>query len=164
MILVSSCSKTPPIIVPEFNTATEQYIFAKSLKDRLVMERPKGREKKTYEKALILAYKRVIDQFPEDTRVTPLAWVDLAETHYRLEEYEKAADLYEKAIQKYPQQDDILCKALFGAGLSHDKLKNFRLALSYYKQCYQRFENDPRSHIAIIGQHARINYSRIRVK
>jgi len=158
-----SCTKTP-ILVPEFTTSTEQYIFAKSLKDKILLEQPTGKGKKTNNEALIMAYENVINRFPDDKRVTPLAWVDLADNYFRLGEYEKALTHYDTAKQKYPDQDDILCKALFGAARSHDKLKNFEQAIANYKECYVRYENDSRPYLAIIGQQARINYSRIRIK
>ena len=159
----SSCSKAP-IIVPEFNTPTEQYIFAKNLKDAIVFEGLTKKEMKDHNKALVLAYRSVIDHFPDDLRVTPLAWVDLADTYFRLGDYHKAVELYETSINKYPDQEDIYCKALFGGARSHDRIKNYETALSLYKECFERFENDKRPHLSVLGQQARINYSKIRIR
>ena len=160
---LSSCTNKP-IIIPEFTTATEQYIFAKSLRDKVLLEQPKGEDKNTRNQALIMAYENVINRFPDDKRVTPLAWTDLGDTYLRLGQYKDALSHYDTARQKYPDQDDIVCKALFGAARSHDKLKNFDQAIANYKECYTRYENDSRPYLAIIGQQARVNYSRIRIK
>lgn len=163
VLILTGCSRTP-IIVPEFNTATEQYIFAKNLKDQTVLVNPKGKERKIRDDSIILAYQSVIDRFPEDQKVTPLAWVELGDTYFRLSNIDEAIVYYETCLEKYPHQDDIYCKALFGAARTHDRLKNFEKAIDYYKKCYQRFENDKRPFLAVIGQQARINFSRIRVK
>jgi tetratricopeptide (TPR) repeat protein len=163
LCLLFSCTKSP-ILIPEFATATEQYIFAKSLKDKVLMEQPMGTDKKTHNQAMIMAYENVINRYPDDKRVTPLAWIDLGDAYFRLGEYEKALTHYDTAKQKYPEQDDILCKSLFGAARSHDKLKNFEQAIANYKECFVRYENDSRPYLAIIGQQSRVNYSRIRIK
>jgi tetratricopeptide (TPR) repeat protein len=163
ILALSGCAKTP-IMVPEFNTAAEQYVFAKSLKDQTVLVNPKGRERKIRNDSILLAYKSVIDRFPEDQKVTPLAWVELGDTYFRLNDLDKAIIYYETSLQKYSHQEDIVCKSLFGAARTHDRLKNYEQAIDYYKKCYQRFENDKRPFLAVIGQQARINYSRIRVK
>lgn len=151
-------------MVPEFNTGTEQYVFAKNLKDQSVLINPKGKQHKIREESIILAYQSVIDRFPEDQRVTPLAWVELGDTYFRLNDIDEAIVYYETALQKYSHQDDIVCKTLYGAARAHDRLKNYEQAIDYYKKCFQRYENDKRPFLATIGQQARINYSRIRVK
>ena len=110
------------------------------------------------------SYKAVIERFPDDLRVTPLAWVELADIHYRTKDYKKALELYEVIIHKYPEQEDVVCRALFGLAISNDKLKNYKQALSYYKQCSDRFENHTNPYLAIIGQQARINFNRIRIE
>ena len=160
---VGACARNS-IVVPEFKTATEQYIFAKNLRDSTLLGEIKGKKLSKRNKAIVLAYKTVIERFPDDLRVTPLAWVDLADIHYRMKHYRKAARLYKEVLQKYPDQDDVVCKALYGAGRAYDHLKEYEKALSYYKQCYERFENDSRSILAIMGKQARLRYSRIRIK
>lgn len=164
MILILFGCMRNPILVPEFNTATEQYIFAKNLKDQTMLVNPKGKERKIREDSIILAYQSVIDRFPEDQRVTPLAWIELGDIYFRQNEIDEAIVYYETAFQKYPHQDDIVCKALFGSARAYDRIKDYEKAIDYYKKCFQRFENDKRTFLATIGQQARINYSRIRVK
>ncbi len=163
MVGLASCRKEP-IIIPEFKTATEQYIFAKNFRDTTFFEYRKGEKPKKRNEAILLAYKSVIARFPDDVRVTPLAWVDLADIHYRMKRYRKAAELYEEALRKYPDQEDIVCKALYGAGCAHDHLKDYEKALSFYKQCFERFGNDERPYLAILGRQAKLKYSRIRIR
>jgi tetratricopeptide (TPR) repeat protein len=162
-LILSGCTKTP-ILVPEFNTATEQYIFAKNLKDQTMLVNPKGKQRKIRDESIILAYQSVIDRFPEDQRVTPLAWVELGDTYFHQNDLDEAIVYYETCLEKYPHQDDVYCKALFGAARTYDRLKDYEKAIDYYKICYQRFENDKRPFLAVIGQQARINYSHIRVR
>ena len=158
-----SCHREP-IIIPDFNTATEQYIFAKNLKDTSYLEQRKNEKKETRQEAVIMAYQRVIARFPDDLRVTPIAWVDLGDLYLWVKDYQEALQVYETAMQKYPDQDDVICKSLFGAARAADGMKQYELALSYYKQCYERFENDKRPHLALIGKQARLYYSRIRIR
>jgi tetratricopeptide (TPR) repeat protein len=164
LCVLSSCTKTPPIIIPEFPTPMEQYYFAKGLNDNMLLEQPVGKDKKTRNEALILAHENVITRFPDDKRVTPLAWLDLGDAYFRQGKYEKSLFYYDTAKEKYPDQDEILCKSLFGSARCHDKLKHFDQAIANYKECYVRYENDKRSPLALIGQQARLNYSRIRIK
>jgi len=166
-ILCSACLTAchrQPIIIPDFNTSTEQYIFAKNLKDQSLMESPKQRKKEEHLEALILAYNKVIERFPEDLRVTPLAWTEVADIYFRKEDYKESLRLYETVLRKYPDQDDVVCKSLFGSARCYDHLKDYEKALSYYKQCYERFENDKRPPLAFLGKQARQFYSRVRIR
>ncbi|MBN1902323.1 tetratricopeptide repeat protein [Candidatus Sumerlaeota bacterium] len=162
-MILYGCTK-PPIIVPEFNTATEQYVFAKNLEDQTILVNPKGKERKIREESILMAYQSVIDRFPEDQKVTPLAWVELGDAFFARNDMDRSIFYYETALQKYPHQDDIVCKSLFGSARAYDRLKEYDKAIDYYKRCFQRFENDKRPFLATVGQQARINYSRIRVK
>jgi len=153
-----------PIIIPDFNTPTEQYIFAKNLKDQSLLESPQKEKKVERTEVLILAYNKVTERFPEDLRVTPLAWSEVADIYFRKGDYKESLRLYEIVLKKYPDQDDVVCKSLFGAARCQDHLKNYEKALSYYKQCFERFENDKRPPLAFLGKQARQFYSRVRVR
>lgn len=163
LIFLSSCARNP-IIIPEYENATEQFIFAKGLKDNTIILQQSDLDEETRKRALKDAFRSVIERFPDDRRVTPLAWVELAELHYRQEEFKEALEIYNTVLENYPDQDDVVCQSLYGLGRCHDQLGNYKKALSFYKECYKRFENDPRPHLNIIAKQAKYNYSRIRVK
>jgi len=158
-----SCSKNP-IIIPEFETSTEQYMYARSIQERMLIDMPRGSEKRRYNRVLVKAYQNVTDRFPEDLKVTPLALVNIADVKFREGSYNEAGEIYETALKRYPDQDDIQCKALLGAARSYDRLEEYQKALDYYRQCYERFENDKRPPLSIMGREARYYYSMIRFK
>lgn len=153
-----------PIIIPDYPSATEQYLFAKKQKETAFLSPSRETKRADQIKSAILAFERVTERYPDDLRVTPMAWMDLGDMHLHNKDYREAIRHYEIVLQKYPDQDEVVCKSLFGLGRSHDGLKNFEKALDYYKQCFERFENDKRTPLAMIGRQAKQSYGRIRVK
>ena len=111
-----------------------------------------------------MAFERVIERYPDDLRVTPLAWMDLGDMYLHNKDYKEAVKNYETVLQKYPDQDDAVCKSLYGMGRAYDGLKDYEKALDYYKQCFERFENDKNQLLAMLGRQARQSYGRIRIK
>ncbi|HPB31777.1 MAG TPA: tetratricopeptide repeat protein [Candidatus Sumerlaeota bacterium] len=160
--LTAGCHSKAAILIPDFETAAEQYMFAKNMRERSFFHAEKKDERR--DKAIVMAYDKILERFPDDMKITPLAYVELGDIHYRRKDYKKAIAIYEKSILKYSTQDEIVCKALFGAASAYDHQKDFEKAMNYYKMCYERFESDQRAFLAVIGAQARINYSKIRIR
>ncbi len=153
-----------PIIIPDYPSATEQYLFAKKQKETAFLAPSRDTKRKEQITAAIMAFERVIERYPDDLRVTPLAWMDLGDMYLHNKDYKEAVKNYETVLQKYPDQDDAVCKSLYGMGRAYDGLKDYEKALDYYKQCFERFENDKNQLLAMLGRQARQSYGRIRIK
>ena len=88
----------------------------------------------------------------------------MGEVYYTFRQYKDAAKVYQTALKKYPDQDDIQCFALYGLALSHDRLRNYEKAQSYYKECIDRFHDDEREEIKKIVRECEILYSQVRTE
>lgn len=162
LVFLVGCGGAKPVI-PEYDDALDQYLFAKRLREQMFIQKIEEKNKEARDDAVIMAFENVMQRFPADEKVTPLAMIDLADIYMSQKKYRKAIDLYEKALMKYPDQDDIVCKSFYGAARGYDEIENYERALSYYKQCYEKFENHPMPHIAALASKAKFYYNRIRM-
>jgi tetratricopeptide (TPR) repeat protein len=151
------------IIVPAYDTALEQYAFAKKVRDRGYLITDDERRHKQFKHAII-AYDKVLTLFPDDQQFTPLAIISKAECHYAIGNYKKSAELYEKALELFPDQSDIQASALYGAADAYDQLGDHENAQFFYKECIERFKDDERPLIKAIVEGCELQYGIIKEK
>ncbi len=160
-ILLFSCVKQ--IFIPEFNTPKEQYEFAKSEKDGSLIIVDKKKRIEKYDN-IILAFKKVIEKFPDDKDYTPLAYISIGDCYRLIDQFQKAADNYEKAFELYGDMEEIKPFALYGAAVSYDHLKDFEKAQHYFKIILDNYENTEKRELRDLVKKARDTYSKIKVK
>jgi tetratricopeptide (TPR) repeat protein len=151
------------IIVPTYDSALEQYAFAKKERDRGYLIADEERRHKQFKHAII-AYDKVLSLFPDDQQFAPLAVIAKAECFYTIGNYRKSAELYEQALELYPDQSDIQASALYGAADAYDQLGNFENAQFYYKECIEKFKDDERPLIKAIVEACELRYGSIKEK
>lgn len=152
----------PKIIIPEFNTAKEQYEFAKMQKDNSLLAR-KDRREERYTQA-ILAFKKVIEKFPEDKQYCSVSLISIGECYYWIDKFSKSAETYEEALKLYSNLNDIRPFALYGVALSYDHLKEYEKAQYYYKTLLDAYEKDQRNEVQDVLKKAKAKYSKVKVK
>lgn len=156
-----SCGKK--VYIPEYNTAKEQYEFAKLEKDKNLIIVDKDKRKEKYE-AVVLAFKKVITKFPEDKEYCPLAMISIGDSYRLIDEYAKGAESYEEALKLYGNMEDIKPFALYGAALCYDHLKDFTKAQYYYKTILDNYENSDKKEIQDLVKRTKDKYSKIKIK
>lgn len=161
IMLLLSCSEK--IYIPDYNTAKEQYEFAKEEKDsyKIIVNKEKKRLK--YER-VVLAFDKVLQKFPEDKEYRPLALISIGDCYRSIDKYDKAAKSYEEALTLFGDVEDIKPFALYGAAICYDKLKDFERSQLYYKTIIDSYSNNSKSAIRDIVRKAKANYSKIKVK
>jgi tetratricopeptide (TPR) repeat protein len=151
------------ILVPTFDTARDQLIFARAQKQNQIFSTdPKKRKQQM--RSLVGAFEEVIKRFPDDTEYTPAAYIGMGEAYYMFHDYKNAEKAYSIALRKYPDQDDIQLFALYGLGLAHERLHNYAKALASYKEVIDRFGHDEREQVKEVVRQCEILYSHIRTE
>ena len=157
--MLSACGKK--IILPEYESAKDQYLFALRLKTNTVKgfdEKSRAQQLKRIESSFL----RVIEKFPDDTKYTPAAYINLANTYNDYREPAKAVKYFQIALKKYPGQEDIQIFGHYGLGSAYDRLGRYKEAKEQFKLCVDKFGDDPRSAYQEIVEKARRRYTRIR--
>ncbi len=155
------CAKK--VVIPEFSTAKEQYVYAMKLKMNTLIGYTK-KQRKEQLKLLETSFMEVIKDFPEDERYTPAAYVSLGDTYIEYREPRKAIDIFEEAIMRYPDQADVLLFSHYGLGFSYDMIGEYEEAKKEYKLCVDKFGDDPRPEFQETLQKCRTRYERLRVR
>jgi tetratricopeptide (TPR) repeat protein len=151
------------ILIPQYETAEEQFVFAMKTKTGTM----KGFDEKTRKEQLRrieASFYEVINTFPDDTKYTPAAYLTLGNTYLDYKQWKKAMDIYQEAIERYPGQEDVQLFGHYGLGVAYDRLEKYSDAREQYKICIERFGDDPRSSYQNIVEKARSRYGRIRVE
>lgn len=130
--LGGSCEKGPQYLVPEVNTAREQFEVAERQRRGAQGVFDKSARALEMEKA-ILAYRAVETRFPSDETYTPVAALLIGNLHQELEQHDKATRQYSQVLQRYPNDDGVRISALYGMGESLDQLSRASEAQNYYK-------------------------------
>lgn len=159
--LLAGCGNK--ILIPTFDTAREQLIFARAQKQNQILSTDLKRRKQQM-RSVVGAFEEVIKRFPDDTQYTPAAYIGMGEVYYMFHDYKDAVKVYRTALRKYPDQDDIQVFALYGLGLAHERLHNYAEALAYYKEVIDRFGDDEREQVKKIVRQCEILYSHVRTK
>ena len=160
-VLFIGCAQK--IVIPDYETAKEQYLYAMKLK----LNTMKGFDKKTRENQLNrieTAFMRVIKNFPDDNEYTPVVYINLGETYNSYEKPLKAIAMFSTAIHKYPGQEDIQLFGHYGLGISYDKIGEYAKAKEQFKICIDQFGDNPRSTFQKIVEQARRRYGVMREK
>ena len=153
----------PRFLIPTFDTARDQLMFARAQKqNQLPSMDPKKRNRQL--RSTARAFEEVIKRFPDDIVYTPPAYIGMGEVYYTFHEYKDAVKVYRAALKKYPDQEDIQLFALYGLALSHDRLRNYEKAQSYYKECIDRFRDDEREEVQEIIRECEVLYRRVRTE
>jgi tetratricopeptide (TPR) repeat protein len=149
------------VIIPVYDTAMDQFVFAKRIKDHAYLVADKSKRKTEFKHA-ILAYQKVLELFPDDEKFAPLALASMADSYFEIEQFGKAAKTYERVLKKYPDQNDIQASALYGAGVVYDRMGKHAKAQSYFKDCIERFANNNNPFIKDLVERSKIQYGTIK--
>lgn len=157
-----STSKTPTFLIPEEDTAREQFLVAEmAYREARGIYDQKVRAAEL--RKAIAAYQAVERRFPDDRRYTPAAAAFIGNIHQDLREFNAALAQYEHCLKKYSDDDEVRITALLGMGQSYDELKKPQSAQPYYKMITDEYAGNPNPRIREIVEQARLRYRQIRL-
>lgn len=158
LIFSTSCGKK--IIIPDYPTAKEQWLFAMKEKKNTIPALDEAARQRQLAR-LEMAFLKVIEQFPDDKQFTPGAYINLGDTYLKFKQHHKAIKIFTEAIEKYPDQEDVQLFGHFGIANAYDLLGRYDDAIKGYKYCLDKFGNSQNPEFKKIVDLARDRYNRV---
>ena len=159
MLCQSGCRTK--IVIPDYESAKEQYFYAMKIKINTTIGIDEKRRKHQLRR-IEAAFNKVIKGFPEDTKYTPAAYINLGDAYMKFHRPNKAIKIFSEAVKKYPDQEDIQLFGHYGLGLAYDSVGEFEAAKKEYKFCIDKFGDTQRKEFKKIVKSCRRRYNRIR--
>ncbi|MCB2155335.1 tetratricopeptide repeat protein [bacterium] len=157
----ASCEKAPVYLVPEVDTAREQFQVAETQRRTAQGIFEEDTRKLEMQKA-ILAYRAVEKRFPQDETYTPVASLLIGNIYEELEDFQSASKQFEHVLQAFPNDDQVRISALYGMGFSLDELDRASDAQKYYKLVIDEYSNTTDPEMRRMVEQAIIRYRQIR--
>lgn len=151
------------IVIPDYESVKEQYFYAMKIKLNTTIALDKKRREHQLRR-IEAAFYKVIEEFPEDTRYTPAAYINLGDAYLKFHHPHKAIKIFSEAIEKYPDQEDIQLFGHYGLGVAYDSIGEFESAKKEYKFCIEKFGDTQKEEFKKIVEICRRRYDRIREK
>jgi tetratricopeptide (TPR) repeat protein len=145
------------LVVPDFQTAKEQYQYALALHNSMVPSVDKQRRRIQLDR-IIQCYSKVVENFPDDRVHTPVAYVTIAEAYAELGQDTKAEMMYREAMQRWSDNDYIVARCMFDIATSLDKQKRFSESQQLYKEIMERFKDSQKPGVSDIVARAQGRY------
>ncbi|MCX7626450.1 MAG: tetratricopeptide repeat protein [Candidatus Sumerlaeaceae bacterium] len=145
------------LVVPDFRTAKEQYQYAVALHNSMIPSVDKTRRRQQLDR-IIQCYSKVVENFPDDTVHTPVAYVTIAEAYAELGQDTKADMMFREAMQRWSANDYVMARCMFDMATSLDKQKRFSESQQLYKEIMERFKGSQKPGVADIVARAQARY------
>lgn len=161
----AGCTKPTVVVIPELDTAQEQYLFALGRESQTPILSKDKRRRDEQLHILLAAHSAVIDRFPEDNYFRPRAMVMkaavLLKTDWPRSEQDALALLAE-VERSFPEDDELLATSLLVQGKVYDALKQYDRAQQKYREVFDRFGKSADPALRQRAAEARSRYNRVR--
>lgn len=178
VFISAACARQPTtqVFIPLQKTARQQYQYAldTEAKQELVLSARDRYDRMLRGRETVLqGYARVVEYFPEDREVTPLARMKLAEitcgqdiSNYRATDADQrdALKQFEKIMADYPENDFVQAKAKFDQAMCYRKLKEYERAQTLFKEVEETYIDHKDQGIKRIVYYAHQFYQQTYVK
>lgn len=159
----TGCALSRRPIIPELDTAEDQFIFALDRRTQLKRRLVKPDDVKKETRDVIAAYEKVVERFPDDTRHTPMARLAIGSLNLNINEAKPALKQFELVQQNYPDDAELQAVALTGMAESLMLLARYEEARLTLLKCIETYENEEsesiKSNVVRCRRHlARIQY------
>jgi tetratricopeptide (TPR) repeat protein len=155
-----SCSRSP-YVIPELETAAQQYRFAQNQEQNYLSALNKNKHDENSKKA-IHAFEVVMKRFPDDKVFYPQSQYRIAFILDKEKKTNAALKMYNMLIKNYPDNPQILASSLYGAAVIYDGKKKFEKAQTYYERIIKEFGNNKEFERLVLASKNR--YTRVREK
>lgn len=131
------------IVIPDFSTAEEQFTNARVQQEVVKFSFTKKKVMNHYN-AAIEGYKKVIQNFPDDTEFTPRAYIGIGDCYLRMGKPAQAKKHLDIALNTYPDNELLQAIARFGIGRCYYAMEQYESAqyvLKKWLDTYDRHEH-----------------------
>lgn len=168
-LCISGCAALPggssaddtTLVIPDFPTAEEQYSFASLYEKSALKAADPGRREKQLHRE-IQCYEKVVQGFPQDSKYTPLARLEIADARCSLGDYRKAAAEYETIYDSYPESEYIRARSLYTRARLLDQQLKYEEAQKMYRRVHEEFAGSSSGAVQDIVKRADKLYMRVR--
>lgn len=174
--LIAGCQHKTEVFVPLQKTAVEQFQYAINYRDRHALTlRNKSRpeQQKATREAVRQIFEKVVEYFPDDRQVTPLAKLELADMEAGLDlselpatdrEIRRATDKFIRIREDYPELEFVQAKAALDEGRCRLRLKEYEEAQALFNEITTAWADSEDQDIQLIVAYARTFYERAYVR
>lgn len=145
------------LVVPDFQTAKEQYQYAVALHNSMIPSVDKTRRRQQLDR-IIQCYSKVVENFPDDTVHTPVAYVTIAEAYAEQGQDTKAEMMFREAMERWSANEYVVARCMFDIASALDKQKRFSESQQLYKEIMERFKGSQKPGVADIVARAQARY------
>lgn len=167
LFALAACGKPKPeYVVPEFETAGEQYGFAESQRQKTTASSVSERRKEQMESIVVL-YAKVVERFPEDRVYTPQAKLKLAMLNMRMpgmDAKRNAIEILEECVQQHDDFEEVHANALYQLGVALDIVGDYERAQNRYREVFDRYGASENAQLKEVAKKARSNYNKVRTR
>lgn len=153
----------PKLVIPDFPTAAEQFQFAMLYKSNQ-MTAPDVRRRRKQSGNRITCFGRVVERFPDDTKVTPLAKLEIADLRRGIGQYDAAEALYRDVIAKNGADDYFHVRALYSIARGFSQKFMHQKAKDIFREVFEKFPDNRNPMVAEIVDKARSYYLEVKVE
>ncbi|MBN1866197.1 tetratricopeptide repeat protein [Candidatus Sumerlaeota bacterium] len=162
--LAAGCSRSnASFVIPRQSTAQAQFLYAEELGKRFYASLNPRHRVFLGEQALT-AYRKVIDEFPDDKTFVNRSWLASAMIYEKEGQLRKALRIHKRLVRDAAEDATVHASALYGAALVYDALGKPEKALSYYDQVVSRYGESEDPVLSGIAKRARWRYQQVRAK
>jgi len=160
-VLFSGCRQ--PVIIPDMDTAEEQYNIATQqyqdftspiLSHRIEQRDELGRKS-------LAAFNNVITRFPSEKKFVAWSEYYIAEIYKREGKSRKALGLFDELTRKYPDNEMITVLSLKECGDLNDDLKRHEKAKECYNEVIKQFGKSQNDDVKRIVEYCATQYKKV---
>lgn len=134
-------SKQPaeaPLVIPDFDSAKDQYGFASMYKAAVIPAVDPPRRKSQAQK-IIQCYQQVANRFPDDPNYTPVALLEIADETRSIGDVKGSEAAYRDIISRYPQNEYVQARGTYSVARCCDARGDFETAKQLYRQIHEQY-------------------------
>lgn len=176
LTLLAGCESAPTVFVPTQPTAQSQYAYAVDYRSQheLVLRNKSKKEKWERTRAAVWkSFERVVELYPEDRTVTPLARLELADMRAGLDfsgvepgtsDLKQAIAEFQQLQRDYTNFDFIQAKARYDEALCWKTLERYDRSQVLFKEVIDTYATHKDPVIQGIVERSNVFYQRVYVK
>ncbi|MBX7247255.1 MAG: tetratricopeptide repeat protein [Candidatus Sumerlaeaceae bacterium] len=151
------------LVIPDFESAKEQYAFAMLYQRKQVISPDKKRRDIQLAK-IVECHEAVLRNFPNDPTYTPLSALAIADAMTGRQDFKGAIARYEQIQKIYPENDYVQARAMYSIARCDDSLGQFESAKQLYRKIMDSYTNSENSGIREIASKSKALYYQVRDK
>jgi len=166
----------PEVFVPLQNSAREQFNYAKQYEEQnrlALVDRGNPTRVRDRTAAVIAAFAKVVEHFPDDRDFTPLARLEIADLRAGLEisrlepsrrDLRAAISEFQNLRREYPEYEYIQAKAAYDEALCWRKLKDYERAQDLFRHVMDTYGSRDDPVLKQISEYARALYQQTYIR